>query len=329
MPRSASSSALFKRVTVELPAAEAEALAARAEAAGVPVGAILRGDQLAHAQELATAVDRLVADERRTAGRRLAQLQRDHAKELAQTSAEADERIRAAQERVQADVNAAYQQGLAEADPALQLQHQVDQLELRRYGALFDAYEDYRHNLGRAVVDEVLTYLKDRGHRKYAEAVHELLKHFDQMLDRALRPIPQADGGWLDRHERETQAKQRAAIARAEREAHADRTQTSELIRAQLDAAVADGDKRARDELAPEVVRLQAALDDALAKLADLGPIREERDGVTAELVNLNHELVEAGWAGREAYVNAIMENLRKLLADRLPIASPDQYRIP
>lgn len=314
MPRSPSSSALFKRVTVELPAAEFEALSVRAKAAGVPVGALLRDDRETQASVFAADLARAVAAQQKVVNAEFRDLKREHREAMDTLRQEHAAEMTAAAEQAQLDVNAAYLQGRAEADPTLQLQHQVDQLELRRYEATFDAYENHGTNLGQAV-DQVLAYIGDRltdpwageRHRKYVEATHELMRQFDQMLNGALQPMAQADGGWLDRHERERAAKQAAAIARAEREAHADRTRTRELIGEQMEAAVADGDKRARDELAPELARLQTELDDALGKLAHLGPVQEE--------------LADAGWAGREAYVQSIMDGLRR----PVPVASPHQ----
>lgn len=319
-------------IGVNVKRATYDILDARRRAEGKTWAAFLLGDLEQHdAGRTAARAEGQVA-ERKVANRELRDLRREHEEAMTAAHQQHALEMTAAAEQAQLDVNAAYQQGRAEADPTLQLQHQVDQLKLRRYEATFDAYENHGTNLDQAV-DQVLAYIGDRltdpwageRHRKYVEATHELMRQFDQMLDTALRPMAEADEGWLDRHEREVRVKQEAAIARAERDAHTDRTRTSEFIGAQLEAAAADGGERARAELAPEFARLQAALDDALAKLADLGPVKEERDTARAELVALKQELVEAGWAGREEYVNAIMENLRKPLADRVPIASPHQ----
>lgn len=327
-------------LTVHPSAAQGARIAAEADATGTSKAAVLLAAWEEKERAVAAANSQGLAEgkelQRRVAKRELADRDREHRTAMAVLRRDYKARLEADAKAVQADVDAAYRQGLSEADPALQTEVRIARLELRRYAAIFDAYEKGRANLGR-LVDQVLVSLGDwltdpeerTLYRQYAELIHKQVDKFDHQLDIALRPIPGADVGWLDRHELEVGAKQRAATARATREAIEDRTQTSKLIGEQLEAADDDGDKRARAELDPEIARLQAELEDALAKLADLGPVQEELAAVTAELAGLKQELVEAGWAGREAYVLSIVDGLRKPLADRLPFASPDQYRIP
>ena len=322
-------------VGVRMTRAQRDTLAARAEAAGVSMGALLMGALADQDQAVAAARTQVFvdgADAQRAADTRereardsehraaLADLKRSHNAELA-----------ASAEAAQTAVDAAYQQGLAQADPALQAEVEIVRFELRRYAAAFDAYEDHRSNLV-GLVNQVLASgdrltdpVERTLYRRYRELAHKQLDNFDRILDLALRPIAGVEVNWLDRHEREVQARQWAAAARATRDAIEDRTQTTKLLGERLAAAVADGDKRARAELDPEIARLQAALDEALAKLADLNPVQEKLAKVTAELATIKQEMVAAGWAGREAYVQSVLDGLRKPLVDPVLIASPHQ----
>jgi len=112
MPRSAVQRALFATIGVEMPVADAEALRARSDAAGVPVGAILRGDLEARDAELSAATARVERAARKAASGELARLRREHGTELGALRRQ----LAVERKAVPETVRLAVERALAEAD---------------------------------------------------------------------------------------------------------------------------------------------------------------------------------------------------------------------
>lgn len=112
MPRSAAQRALFATIGVEMPIADAEAIHARARAAGVAVGAILRGDHAARERERAAAIGRAQRDAQRAVAAELGQARREHGTVVAALRRQ----LAAAEQAAAGREQAAVERALAAAD---------------------------------------------------------------------------------------------------------------------------------------------------------------------------------------------------------------------
>lgn len=271
-------------VGVRMTRAQRDALAARAEAAGVSMGALLLSGLADKDQAVAAAHDEGftegAARQREADARHLAALDRDHQRALAALRRDHKAGLTAAAKQAQLAVEAAYQRGLAEADPA-----QIARAEEAR-----DVARSWQVG-----VTALLRHFEARGEMLLTRAEPSTRVTVERLLDAQERAVQLAFGRQADNVPLPRQLA--AAVAAAVEDEDALLSHVAGKRIAQLQRDHADAVAKLQQQLA-ELADVPDQLVETQAKLSTtqraLDAAQAEAAGVRAQMQGLTGQLEAA-----------------------------------